>query len=91
MSNAQKKRVKLRTLMRRKAFRMGFEDYRNGVWRADEPVALDTNDSSWTYERGRLFAAALPDVSWQAIKHGNTVTDAAVRAYVRLQKERTIL
>lgn len=89
--NSSRTRVSLRSMMRRKAFRMGFEDFHKGVWRADERVALDTNGSTWTYERGRLFAACRPDVPWGAIKEGNTITHAAVREFNRLQKEGAII
>lgn len=98
--NSHRKRTTVLSLMKRKAFRMGFEDYRKGVWRADEPVAIDTNGSTWTYERGRLFAAALdanakakglPPIDWAQIKAGNSINRHAKTAFVQLQKARVVL
>lgn len=89
--NAGRWQVKVSKLMARKAFRMGFEDKRKGVWRGDDLAVLDHKGSFWTYERGRLFAACFPDAPWRAIKVGNSVTRQAVVAYLRLQKERVII
>jgi hypothetical protein len=50
--------VSARTIMARKAFRLGFEDQRAGRKpRYDEEQS--TNDS-WDYERGRQFAIVAP-------------------------------
>jgi hypothetical protein len=49
--NAGRRQVKVSKLMARKAFRMGFEDKRKGVWRGDDLAVLDHKGSLWTYER----------------------------------------
>lgn len=89
--NSERRRTTINSIMKRAAFRLGFEDYRKGIWRADEKCATDTRGSTWTYERGRLFAAALPDATWEAVKQGNVISKAARAAYLKLQKERVIL
>jgi hypothetical protein len=89
--NASTRGTTINAVMKRKAFRMGFEDYHAGIWRGDDPIALDVKGSTWTYERGRLFAAALPRARWSAIKQGNSIDPMARKAYLKLQKERVII
>lgn len=83
--------VTIVSMMRRKAFRLGFEDKRKARWRGDDLAILDRNGAALTYERGRLFATSLPEVEWSDIMTGQTVRREAIRAYMKLQSEKVLI
>lgn len=86
------KLINLDRVMRSRAFVMGFEDKRAGrAPREDHEIPRLSKGLSGvlSYERGRQFAAARPDVP--AVKYGRDVWMPAYRAFAALTRDRTIL
>lgn len=57
MAQCSTKTVKIKSILARKEFRLGYEDALNGFGFRKEYEKYDTSEQ-WTYERGRLFAVA---------------------------------
>ena len=73
--NATISNVTWKSIMRSKAFRIGFEEVKNNI-----PFQYDafTGRDEWNYERGRQFAA----MGYTAkFKDGNKILDDAVSAF----------
>ena len=73
--NATVSNVTLKSIMRSKAFRIGFEEVQNNI-----PFQYDafSGKEAWHYERGRQFAA----MGYIAkFKNGNKILDDAVATF----------
>ena len=73
--NATVSNVTLKSIMRSKAFRIGFEEVKNNI-----PFQYDafSGKEAWHYERGRQFAA----MGYTAkFKDGNKILDDAVAIF----------
>ena len=73
--NATVSNVTLKSIMRSKAFRIGFEEVQNNI-----PFQYDafSDKEAWLYERGRQFAA----MGYTAkFKDGNKILDDAVAIF----------
>ena len=73
--NATVSNVTLKSIMRSKAFRIGFEEVQNNI-----PFQYDafSDKEAWHYERGRQFAA----MGYTAkFKDGNKILDDAVATF----------
>jgi hypothetical protein len=73
--NAVVSKVTWKSIMRSKAFRIGFEEVQNNM-----PFQYDafTGKEAWYYERGRQFAA----MGYSAkFKNGNRILDDAVATF----------
>ena len=75
--------VPFATVMRRKWFRQGWDDYKAGLGFHADYEKIDRADQG-TYERGRQLAACFPDAT--GFKQGNHIAPGNVRAYANLRK-----
>ena len=77
-------RVSIRWIMSDPAFERGVRDTRAGRAFPSDFDTWETN-SAWDYERGRAWAQRVP--ASVALKRNGSITDEAVRWFVRVDRD----